>query len=105
MMSSAANGPQPQDPQFTGQVIARLMVHIAAPRQGKTKSTKKDMKTKEFPHTFCTTKANYVELLNAVLSKHHISNKFRVMERWCYGCKIQVPPAKYVHLPNKLGEN
>jgi hypothetical protein len=41
----------------------------------KTKTTKKDMKMKEFTHTFSATKSNYLEFLTAILTKHHISNK------------------------------
>jgi len=60
----------------------------------KKKSTRKETKTKEFTHCFAALKSNYIQLLNTVLAKHHVSKKFQATERHHYGCKMQVPPAK-----------
>lgn len=74
MASSACNNPEPEESSFSAPIIARLTVHIAT--QGKKKKTiKKDTKTKEFTHTFCATKPNYLEFLTTILTKHHIGNK------------------------------
>jgi hypothetical protein len=43
---------------------------------------------------FEATKRNYIQLLNAILEKHHIGTKYHATERRHYGCKMQVPPAK-----------
>jgi len=90
-----ANSPEPAEPpHFSVPIIARLTVHVPVAGSGKKKFMKKDLRTKEFTHTFCAAKANYIELLNMVLAKHHINDKFQVSECRRYCCKIQVPPAK-----------
>jgi hypothetical protein len=65
---------------FTAPVLACLTVHIAEASVSKKKATRKEVKTKEFNYTFCLTKANYVQLLNMILEKHHISGKFQALE-------------------------
>jgi hypothetical protein len=92
MASSTNKSPEPDEFSFSVPIIARLIVHIANHR-GKKKTTNKDTKTKEFAHTFCATKANYIEFLTTVLTKHHIGNKFQVTEHRRYTCKMQVPPS------------
>ena len=95
MASSAINSPEPEDSSFSVPIIARLTVHISGPGN-KKKSTKKDIKIKEFTHTFSATKANYLEFLTTFLTKHYIGNKLQVTDRRRYTCKIQVPPSKCV---------
>ena len=92
MASNMDNTPEPIETEFSVPIIARLTVHIAG-QGNKKKATKKDIKTKEFSHTFSATKPNYLEFLTAFLTKHHIGNKLRVTERRRYTCKMQVPPA------------
>jgi len=58
----------------------------------KKKTIRKETKAKEFTHQFSATKANYIQLLNTILTKHHVGKKFHATERRHYGCKIQVPP-------------
>ena len=92
MAASVENTPEPDD-SFSVPIIARLTVHVGG-QGGKKKATKKDTKTKEFSHVFRATKENYLEFLNAFLTKHHIGNKLRVTDRRRYTCKMQVPPSK-----------
>ena len=93
--TSSSPAPEPEDSTFSAPIIACLTVHTKTSGTGnKKKTTKKDMKTKEFTHTFCATKSNYIELLNTILTKHHIGNKLQVTEHRHYSCKMQVPPAK-----------
>jgi len=95
MASSTGNSPEPDETSFSAPIIARLIVHSTASGHGnKKKTTKKDTKTKEFTHTFSATKANYLEFLTAILTKHYISNKLQVTDRRRYTCKMQVPPSK-----------
>ena len=91
MASSAGNSPEPNDTHFSVPIIARLTVHIAG-QGNKKKTTKKDIKTKEFSHTFSVTKSNYLDFLTTFLTKHHIGNKLQVTDRRRYTCKMQVPP-------------
>jgi hypothetical protein len=93
MASSAGNSPEPDEFSFSVPITAHLIVHITASGHVKKKTTKKDTKTKQFSHTFCATKANYLEFLTTVLTKHHIGNKIQVTERRRYTCKMQVPPS------------
>jgi hypothetical protein len=90
------HSPAPRESTFTVPVLAHLTVHIAEASVSKKKATRKEVKMKEFNYTFCSTKANYVQLLNTILEKHHISGKFQASERHRFSCKIQVPPAKHV---------
>ena len=92
MASSAGNSPEPNDTHFSVPIIARLTVHIAG-QGNKKKTTKKDIKTKEFSHTFSTTKSNYLDFLTTFLTKHHIGNKLQVTDRRHYTCKMQVSPS------------
>jgi len=51
----------------------------------KKKSTRKETKTKEFTHCFTASKSNYIQLLNTVLAKHHVSKKipgYRASPLW-----------------------
>ena len=92
MASAASNSPEPEESSFMVPIIARLTVHV--PGHGnKKKTTKKDIKMKEFTHTFRATKSNYLEFLAAFLTKHHIGNKLQVTDRRRYTCKMQVPPS------------
>ena len=93
MASSANNSPEPEESSFSVPIIARLTVHTAS-QGNKKKTTKKDTKTKEFEHTFCATKSNYLELLTTILSKHHVGKNTQVTDRKRYSCKMQVPPSK-----------
>ena len=77
---------------FSVPIVARLIVHIAG-QGSKKKTTRKDTKTKEFAHTFCATKTNYLEFLTTILTKHHIGNRLQVTDRRRYTCKMQVPPS------------
>jgi hypothetical protein len=79
MASSAGNSPEPDDTHFSVPIIARLTVHVAG-QGNKKKTTKKDIKTKEFSHTFSTTKFNYFDFLTTFLTKHHIGNKLQVTD-------------------------
>jgi hypothetical protein len=92
MTTSPLSTPEPPEPSFIAPINARLVVHV--PVQGTTKKTRKETKAKEFTHQFSASKANYIQLLNMILTKHHIGKKFQAMEHRHYGCKIQVPPAK-----------
>ena len=102
MPSSCRSSPEPLEPGFTAPILARLLVHVPVQGTAKKKSTRKETKTKEFTHRFEATKNNYIQLLNTILEKHHISDKFHATERRHYGCKIQVPPAKYVIFDQNL---
>ena len=82
------------EPCFSAPILARFTVHIPVQGTAKKKKTKKETRAKEFIHTFSATKSNYVQLLNTILAKHHISKKFQATEHCNYGCKIQVPPTK-----------
>jgi hypothetical protein len=93
-MTTPCSSPEPQEPGFTAPILARLVVHVHVQGSAKKKTTRKETKTKEFSHRFLATKSNYIQLLNAILTKHHVGRKFLVTERRHYGCKIQVPPAK-----------
>jgi len=93
MASSANNSPEPEESHFSASIITRLTVHIAG-QGNKKKTTKKDIKTKEFSHTFSATKSNYIEFLTTFLTKHHIGGKLQVTDRRRYPCKMQVPPSK-----------
>ena len=86
--------PEPLEPHFTTPILACLTVHVPVQNTAKKKSTRKETKAKEFTHCFSATKSSYVQLLNTILTKHHIGKKFYAMEHHYYGCKIQVPPAK-----------
>ena len=94
MPPSHSGSPEPAESCFTAPILARLLVHVPLQGTGKKKGTWKEMKTKEFTHCFSKTKTNYIQLLNTILEKHHIGNKFHATERRHYVCKIQVPPAK-----------
>ena len=92
MASIASHTLELEQSSFSVPIIARLTVHIAS--QGtKKKTIKKDTKTKEFTHTFCATKSNYLGFLTTVLTKHHIGNRLQVTDRRRYTCKMQVPPS------------
>jgi hypothetical protein len=94
MPPSASNSPEPESTSFTVPIIARLIVHVASQgSKNKKKTTKKDMKTKEFTHIFCATKPNYLNLLTTILTKHHVGHKLQVTDRRRYTCKMQVPPS------------
>src|SRR5258707_13760975 len=93
MVSATCNSPEPEVSSFSMPIIARLTVHSTSP--GKKKAPKKAIKTKEFVHTFCTTKSNYLKFLTTILTKHH-SNKFQVPNHRHYTCNMQVLPSKYV---------
>lgn len=92
-MATLACTPEPLEPHFTAPILARLIVHVPVVT-AKKKGTRKETKAKEFTHCFSATKGNYIELLNTILAKHHISKKFQASEHRHYGCKIQVPPTK-----------
>jgi hypothetical protein len=93
MAISTNDTPEPEESYFSVPIITRLTVHIAG-KGNKKKTTKKDTKTKEFSHTFSTTKSNYLKFLTAVLTKHHIGDKLQVTDCRHYTCKMQVPPSK-----------
>jgi hypothetical protein len=94
MPSSSPEPLQPPESCFTALILACLLVHVPVQGIAKKKSTRKETRTKEFTHSFLAMKSNYIQLLNSILEKHHIGNKFHATERRHYGCKIQVPPAK-----------
>jgi hypothetical protein len=94
MPSSCPGSPEPLEPGFTAPILARLLVHVPVQGTAKKKSSWKETRTKEFTHCFEATKRNYIQLLNAILEKHHIGTKYHATERRHYGCKMQVPPAK-----------
>jgi hypothetical protein len=83
MASSTSHSPAPEESDFSFSVliIAHLTVHTAGQginkRNKKKKATKKETKMKEFMHTFFATKSNYLKLLTALLTKHHIVTGFR----------------------------
>jgi hypothetical protein len=93
-MATPSGTPEPLEPHFTAPILAHLIVHVPMPAQAKKKNTRKETKTKEFTHCFSASKSNYIQLLNAVLAKHHVSKKFQATEHHDYGCKMQVPSAK-----------
>ena len=72
-------------------IIARLTVYVSG-HGVKKKSMKKEIKTKEFDHSFSMMKSNYLNFLAAFLEKHHV-NKLQVTDRRCYTLKMQVPPS------------
>jgi hypothetical protein len=83
------------------EIIARLISYI--PEAGSRKNTKakpklkKETKSKEFKYIFTKSKANYVNLLQTILDKHHVSDSVgKVSERRVYPCKVQVPPTMYL---------
>ena len=81
------------------EIVARLTVYNTISQSGNRKkaTTKKETKTKEFKHIFAKTKANYVDLPQTILDKHHVSKTLsKVTEKRVYPCKIQVPPTTYV---------
>ena len=92
MASNASDSPELGEMIFSAPIIARLTVHTAG--QGKKKASKKEIKTKEFMHTFSATKTNYLEFLTTILAKHHAGNRLQVTDRRRYTCKMQVPPSK-----------
>jgi hypothetical protein len=57
---------------FSVLIMACLTVHTL-----NKKKINKETKTKEFTHLFSAMKANYAELLNAMLAKHHIRGKLK----------------------------
>jgi hypothetical protein len=87
MVLNMDNAPEPNETEFLVPIIVCLTVHIAG-QGNKKKATKKDIKTKEFSHTFSITKPNYLKFLTAFLTKHHIGNKLCVTESKHYTCKI-----------------
>jgi hypothetical protein len=93
MASSANNSLELEESQFSVSIITRLTVYIAD-QGNKKKTTKNDIKTKKFSHTFSTTKSNYIEFLTTYLMKHHIGGKLQVTDHKHYTCKMQVPPLK-----------
>jgi len=94
-MTTPLNSPEPLEPYFTAPILAHLIVYVSVQAQAKKKkSTRKETKTKEFTHCFTASKSNYIQLLNTVLVKHHVSKKFQATEHHHYGCKMQVPHAK-----------
>jgi hypothetical protein len=93
MASSADNSPEANVSTFSVPSIACLTVHIAD-QGGKKKTTKKDTKAKEFSHSFSMTKANYLNFLTTVLTKHCMGHKLRVTDHRHYICKMQVLPLK-----------
>ncbi|KAJ7888204.1 hypothetical protein B0H13DRAFT_2342055 [Mycena leptocephala] len=95
---------QDQTPESDGhkaKITAQLVYHIIVP--GKTSNTgakskakpkeKKETKTKEFHHTFESTKENYLSLLKTILAKHG-EEKYNVTEKLTYGIKVQLPHVK-----------
>ena len=78
-------------------VVARLMFYKAG-ATGKGKKQTKDVKAKTFNHNFSESKDNYLELLTAILEKHHVNKKYKLTARNMFPCKIQVYPAKYVSI-------
>ena len=92
MASSTNDCPEPPDSlSVSVPIIACLTVHVSG--QGvKKKSTKKKIKTKEFDHSFSTTKSNYLNFLAVFLEKHHV-NKLQVTDRRHYTLKMQVSPS------------
>ena len=85
--------PEPLEAYYTAPILARLTVHVPVQGTAKKKSTRKETKAKEFTHRFSASKSNYVQLLNTILTKHHVGKKFQATETRQYGCKIQVPPS------------
>ena len=78
-------------------VVACLTFYKAG-AMGKGKKQTKDVKAKTFNHNFFKSKDNYLELLMAILEKHHVDKKHKVTARNVFPCKIQVYPAKYVSI-------
>jgi len=76
--------------------ISTCLTFYKAGATGKGKKQTKDIKTMTFNHTFSESKDNYLELLTAILEKHHVDKKCKVTACNVYPCKIQVHPAKYV---------
>ena len=93
MASSAGNSPEPEESSFSVPIIARLIFYVPSQGNKKKKTIKRDTKTKEFTHTFCLTKSNYLDFLTTILTKHHVGNKLQVTDRRRYICKMQVPPS------------
>lgn len=75
MPPSYPGSPKPPDSCFTAPILARLLVYVPV-GTAKKKGTRKETKTKELTHSFSATRSNYIQLLNVILEKHHISNKF-----------------------------
>ena len=92
MASSTNDCPEPSDSlSVSVPIIACLPVHVSG--QGvKKKSMKKEIKIKEFDHSFSATKLNYLNFLAAFLKKHHV-NKLQVTDCRHYTLKMQVPPS------------
>ena len=90
MASSTNDCPEPPDSlSVSVPIIACLTVHVSG-HGVKKKSTKKEIKTKEFDHSFSVMKLNYLNFLAVFLEKHHV-NKLQVTDCRCYTLKMQVP--------------
>lgn len=92
MATTADDSPESDDFSLLVPIVAYLVFHIAG-QGNKKKMTKKDMKTKEFAHTFSATRPNYLKFLITILAKHHIS-KLQMTDHRHYSCKMQVLPSK-----------
>ena len=93
-MTTLFGSSEPLETYFTTLILAHLIIHDLMQSTAKKKITKREIKTKEFSHLFAAMKSSYIQLLNAVLTKHCVSGKFQSMEHCHYGCKMQVPPIK-----------
>ena len=87
MASITSNSPELEESSFLVPIIACLIMHIAS-QGNKKKTVKKDTKMKEFAHTFCVTRSNYLDFLTTVLTKHHIGNKLQVTDHRHYTYKM-----------------
>ena len=78
--------------------IVTHLTFYKAGAMGKGKKQMKEIKAKTFNHSFSELKESYLELLTAILQKHHVNKKYKVTACNVYPCKIQIHPAKYVYL-------
>ncbi|EDR14769.1 uncharacterized protein LACBIDRAFT_305815 [Laccaria bicolor S238N-H82] len=97
MVDTPDSGTEPTEIELS--VVARLTFYKAG-NNGKGKKQTKDIKAKTFNHNFSESKDNYLELLTAILEKHHVDKKYKVTARNVYPCKIQVHPAKQGDAPD-----
>jgi hypothetical protein len=81
-------------------VTSKLIIqHTSTTQKGKKKpATKPETRVKTFDFVFVATRDNYALFLNTILKKHNVSTKSEATDILVFGCKFQVPPAKYVVL-------
>jgi hypothetical protein len=101
ILAAPAGAPCPPSlPVLSVTVAAQLTHYTTTPAQGKKKpKQKKESKTKELKHSFTATTENYVEFLQAILTKHG-EEKYNITIKKRFSFKAICPPNKaYVLVP------